>query len=118
MFKNTYLTYCIRITEVVGILHLPPAHTPRMYPVVAHAPCVYCSCIPYCSYVTARSGTGGPGGPQHASGPLLIVYGIELKPLHSLYIYRYVPSPTHPPPVFIPVCVGVCAPWHAHTCIV
>jgi hypothetical protein len=34
--------------------------------VVAHAPCMYCHCTPYCSYVTARGGPSGPSGPQHA----------------------------------------------------
>ena len=53
------------VSIIVDILYPTPVHTPRMYPVVAHAPCMYCHCVPYCSCVTARTGPNGPSGPQH-----------------------------------------------------
>ena len=44
----------------------------------------------------------------------------SIKSVPTIIIYKGdkpVPSSTHPPPVSIPVCIGVCAPRRAHTCM-
>jgi hypothetical protein len=88
-----------------------PVHTPRMCPVVAHAPCMLL-------YRTVRSDPSGPSGP---SGPLLIAIRHPTITYHTYTIthillccYVHSPTPTHPPPVSIPACIGVRALRRAH----
>jgi hypothetical protein len=89
--------------RVTVILCPSPARTPRMYPIVAH-PCMCCCCIPYyCSYVTARSGPSGPGGPQH-------VRWSERPKWPATYSIRYRAIPSQKI-----ACVSLCPLAHTST---
>ena len=115
LYRGPFLRvqYGASLTALVDILYPIPVHTPRMYPVVAHAPftvCYYTALSEVARAVRAARSTWRSELFEWPATYIAIRYPTILHHTYTttnILVYRYFSSPTHPPLVFIPAYIGV-----------